>query len=132
MMERAGRVLGKSPNAGHGISEEELARSAWLLAVGKRIAARTGHISLVRARLVVEVEDAIWQRQLFTLRGQILAKLEQAIGRPLVTELEFRIAVPRRAPQREASHSRTADEADEIVNPVLRNLYKASRKRAIA
>jgi Protein of unknown function (DUF721). len=77
MMERAGRVLGKLKLSDHGIGDEELARSAWPLAVGKRIASRTGHVSLVRSRLVVEVEDAIWQRQLFTLRGQILAKMEQ-------------------------------------------------------
>jgi hypothetical protein len=132
MMERAGRVLGKLKLTEHGIGDEELARSAWPLAVGKRIASRTGHVSLVRSRLVVEVEDMIWQRQLFTLRGQILAKIEQTLGRQIVTELEFRIAVPRRAPQREETHARSTDDADEITNPVLRNLYKASRKKATA
>ncbi len=132
-MERAGRVLGKLKLT----TDEHLAQSAWPQAVGKRIACHTGAISLVRTRLVVEVEDAIWQRQLFGLRGQILARLEQVLGRQVVQELEFRIAIPRRAPQREEGPKPvpvpgTADEADGIRDPALRNLYKAARKKAIA
>ena len=37
-MERAGRVLGKLKLAKQGVSDEELARSAWPVAVGKKIA----------------------------------------------------------------------------------------------
>ena len=55
-------------------------------------------IGLVRNRLVVEVEDAVWQRQLWTLRGQILQRMEQVLGRKIVEEIEFRIAVPRMKP----------------------------------
>lgn len=125
-MERVGRVVGKLKVT----TDEQLAQAAWAQAVGKKIAGHTGTVSLVRERLVVEVEDAIWQRQLFTLRGQILARIEQVMGRNIVQELEFRIAIPRRAPQREERIS--ADDADAIKDPVLRNLYKAARKRAIA
>jgi len=125
-MERAGRVVGKLKVT----TEEQLAQAAWAQAVGKKIAGHTGNVSLVRDRLIVEVEDAIWQRQLFTLRRQILARVEQVMGTNLIQELELRIAVPRRGPQREERVS--ADDADAIKDPVLRNLYKASRKRAIA
>ena len=125
-MERVGRVVGKLKVT----TDEQLAQAAWAQAVGKKITGHTGNVSLVRDRLVVEVEDAIWQRQLFTLRGQILARMEQVMGRNIVRELEFRIAIPRRAPQREERIS--ADDADAIRDPVLRNLYKAARKRAIA
>ena len=125
-MERAGRVVGKLKVT----TEEQLAQAAWAQAVGKKIAGHTGNVSLVRDRLIVEVEDAIWQRQLFTLRRQILARVEQVMGTNLIQELELRIAIPRRGPQREERVS--ADDADAIKDPVLRNLYKASRKRAIA
>src|SRR3954465_763582 len=123
-MERAGRVVGKMKVA----TDEQLAQARCPRAVGKKIASHTGNVSLIRNRLVIEVEDAIWQRQLFTLRGQILARLEQVLGRQIVQELEFRIAIPRRAPQREeGTPSRlgtgTADEADAIRNQGLRNLY---------
>jgi hypothetical protein len=132
-MERAGRVIGKSKFSGGMVSDEQLAQSGWAQAVGKRIAARTGAVTLIRSRLVIEVEDAVWQRQLFTLRLQILAKLEKVLGRKIVTELEFRIAIPKRAPQREESLDRVPiDDADSIRDPLLRHLYKAARKRATA
>jgi predicted nucleic acid-binding Zn ribbon protein len=127
-MERAGRVLGKMKQ----LSDEELVVAAWPHAVGKKIAAHTRAAGLVRQRLVIEVEDAIWQRQLFTLRGQILAKVEQVAGRPIATEIEFRISIPRRVPQREELSARLPDEADGIDDFILRSVYKAARKRATA
>ena len=132
-MERAGRVLGNLKLAKHGVSDEEMVLSAWPSAVGKKIALRTHAVGLVRTRLVVEVEDAVWQRQLFTLRQQILGRIEQVLGRNVVEELEFRIATPRRMPAR-AEHvsSASADEADAILDPTFRAAYKAARKRANA
>ena len=132
-MERAGHLLAKIKLTDHGITDEQLARSAWAVAVGERIASRTGAVRLVRSRLVIEVEDATWQRNLFGLRGFILQNLEKALGRPVVTELEFRIGVPRRRPERAASASgNAADEADAIKDPIFRSIYRASRKKANA
>ena len=130
-MERAGRVLGKLKLAKHGVSDEEMARAAWPVAVGEKIANRTNPVGLVRTRLVIEVEDAVWQRQLWTLRDQILNRLEQALGRRAVQELEFKIAPPRMKPVR-AEVRTTGDEADLIRDPVFRSAYKAARKRANA
>src|SRR4051812_40565200 len=98
-MERAGRVLGNLKLGKHGVSDEEMARSAWPAAIGKKIALRSNATGLVRKRLVVEVEDAVWQRQLWTLRQQILVRLEQVLGRRIVEELEFKVAVPRIKPR---------------------------------
>jgi hypothetical protein len=130
-MERAGRVLAKLKTST--LTDEQLACSAWPLAVGKRIANRTTAVALIRNRLVVQVEDSTWQRQLWTLRGQILGSLEKALGTQLVGEVEFRIAVPKRQPARaEAALSPALDEADAIRDPVFRSIYKASRRRANA
>ena len=133
-MERAGRVLGNLTKlATLGVSDEEMIRSAWPSAVGRKIALRTNAVGLVRNRLVVEVEDAVWQRQLFTLRQQIINRLEQVLGRAVVQELEFRIGTPRRGPVRaEHASSVPADEADTILNPTFRAVYKAARKKANA
>ena len=109
-----------------------MARAAWPAAVGKRIANHAVAAGLVRGRLVVEVEDAVWQRQLFTLRAQIVNKVAAVIGPGIVQALEFRVRVPRPMPQREERAARPADDADEIEDPVLRALYKAARKRALA
>ena len=87
-------------------------------------------VGLVRTRLVVEVEDAVWQRQLWTLRAQILQRVEQVLGRKIVEEIEFKIGVPRMKPARAEVPAPSSDEADLIRDPVFRLNYKAARKRA--
>ena len=116
------------------ISAEELACAAWPAAVGKKIAAHTRATRLVRNRLVVEVEDATWQRQLFGLSGFILRNLEKHVGGGLVGDLEFRVVPRRREPQRavESLPGLFADEANGIEDPVLRSIYRAARKKAHA
>jgi hypothetical protein len=133
-MERAGRVLGKLKLTKHGVSDEEIARSAWPVAVGNKIALRTQAMGLIRNRLVIEVEDAVWQRQLWTLRNQILKRMEQVLGRKIVEELEFKVAPPRIKPARAEVriNGASGDEADQIQDPIFRLVYKAARKRANA
>jgi predicted nucleic acid-binding Zn ribbon protein len=138
-MERASKLIQRLRLPGETITGEELACSAWADSVGKKIAEHTRAARMVRTRLIVEVEDRIWQRQLFGLSRQILANLAERIGPGIVDDLEFRImpwqaevvAVARKEPQR-AEHAAPAvtDEAELIADPVLRNLYKASRQRA--
>jgi len=132
-MQRASSLIRQLRLSGEMITAEEMARAAWGEAVGKRIAGHTRAAKLVRTRLVVEVEDATWQRQLFSLSSHILRNLDNALGPGLVDDLEFRI-VPRR---REAAIARASvpglfDDADAIADPVLRDLYKLSRKKAQA
>ncbi len=134
-MERASRLLRSLPLPADSISTEELAARAWPLAVGRKVAAHSRPVRMVRARLVVEVEDRIWQRQLFALTKQILANLEKTLGRGLVEDIEFVVAPRKREPQRAsamAAPALFADEADAIPDPMLRTLYKASRKKALA
>ena len=131
-MERAAKSLAKL-KLGGAISSEGLACAAWPVAVGERIARHAVAKSLVRERLVVEVDDAVWQKQLFHLRHPILEKLRETLG-DLVNDVEFRIAIPRRPPQPAPSlnPSKPLDEADAIGDPVLRILYKQARKKASA
>ena len=131
-MQRAGRVLGNLKLAKQGVSDEEMVRSAWPAAVGRKIAVRTYAVGMVRTRLVIEVEDAVWQRQLWTLRGQILKRFEQVLGRVIVEELEFKVAVPRIKPVRAEASGVSTDEADLILDSTFRSVYKAARKRANA
>ena len=135
-MERAGRVLVNLKLGKHGVSDEEMACSAWPAAIGRKISVRTRAAGLVRKRLVDEVEDAVWQRQLWTLRAQILVRLEEVLGRKIVEELEFKIAVPKMKPTRAevmvSSEQGSGDEADAIRDPIFRSVYKAARKRANA
>jgi len=132
-MERAGKSLAKM-KLGDSVPAEELARAAWTAVIGKRLASHAWAKSLVRGNLIVEVEDGIWQRQLFHLRLQILPRLCEILGNGIVRELEFRVATPRRPPQPALSSraAETADEADGIADPVLRRVYRQARQKASA
>ncbi|MGH9611279.1 MAG: DUF721 domain-containing protein [Bryobacteraceae bacterium] len=132
-MERAARLIKTNKLARQVFSNEDLLRAIWPQAVGKPIASHTAGLKLVRKTLVVEVEDSIWQRQLFPLSGQILSRLRKIAAGDLVERIEFRIGTPRRQVQRaEAPRPISVDEADAIRDPVLQKLYRLSRKKASA
>ena len=133
-MERASKLIRGLGLSGDTITAGELACAAWSSAVGKKIAGRTRAAKLVRERLVVEVDDKIWQRQLFALTPHLLNNMAKLLGNGMVEELEFRVMPRRREPQRAAAAvpALFADEADAISDPVLRSLYKASRAKAQA
>ena len=135
-MERAARLIQKNKRSREILSAEEMARAVWPAAVGKAIAAHTSGVRLVRTTLVVDVEDAIWRRQLHGLTRQILDRIRKITGDDSIQDLEFRMAVPRRQPQRaESPRSDAGDsehEEERIEDPVLRKLYRMSRKKASA
>lgn len=129
-MQRAGRLVtdykSKSGSLAS-LSSEELAIAAWPTAAGKRLAARTGPVRLFGHKLVIEVENATWQRQLIALNAQILSKLQAILGPKIVQKLEFRISLQWREPQR----AETVDSrADGIEDPIFRLLYLNSRARS--
>jgi hypothetical protein len=135
-MERAGRILTGLKSTASSVPAEALACKVWETAVGKKILAHAKAVRLADRTLIVEVEDAVWQRQLSTLKPHIVRKIGELVGRAMVSDVEFRVAVPRRMPDRAErhDHARTPlfDEADGIHDPVLRRLYIISRKRASA
>jgi predicted nucleic acid-binding Zn ribbon protein len=129
-MVRAGRLLNKL-----NLAPEELALSAWEHAVGKKIAARTRAVSVVRGKLIVQVEDALWQRQLATLEYQILANLERLLGGRVIASLDLRPApknaVPRKQPERALARV-AAETADHIDDPGLALIYRKAKHKATA
>ena len=136
-MERASKLIRGLRLPGDTISAEELACAAWPQAVGKKIASHTRAARLVRKRLVVEVEDVIWQRQLFALTSHVLRNLDKSLGPGFIDDLEFRVVPRRREPQRAVAASSSElslfpDEAAGIEDPVMRSIYRASRKKALA
>lgn len=132
-MERIARTLAKM-KFGDAVSEQDLACAAWTAAVGKRLSRHAWPKALVRGNLIVETEDAVWQKQLFHLRFQIMPKLIAILGEGIVRDLEFRIAIPRRPPQPAQSlgNETSLDEADRIQDSVFRIVYKQARKKASA
>jgi hypothetical protein len=132
-MERASKLIQGLRLPGETFNREELARAAWEPAVGKKVASHTRATRMVRTRLIVEVEDKVWQRQLFSLTPHILRNLEKNLGCGVVEDLEFRIVPRRREPQRAEQPVRVPmDEAEGIADPILRGIYRAARKKALA
>ena len=135
-MERASRFMGKLNLPGDSFSAEHLVCAAWTATVGARIAKHARAERLVRTKLIVGVDDSVWQRQLFGMSRMILDKLAANLGTSVVVDdLEFRVAVQKRGPRR-AERSTTAapsaDEADGIEDADLRRLYRTSRKKELA
>jgi len=133
-MERASKLIRGLKLPGGTLSGEELACAVWPQAVGKTIADHTRAARLVRTRLVVEVEDITWQRQLNALSRHMVWNLEKILGQGMVDDLEFRVVPRRRQPQRaaEAVPALFADDATAIADPVMRSIYRAARNKATA
>ena len=133
-MERAALLIKDKRVSRELVTDEEIVRAVWSRAVGETIARHTSRLKLVRHNLVVEVEDAVWQRQLHNLSRQIVARIQKLTGCDAVQEIEFRIGIPRREPQRAEIRqpdllAEAADEADRIQDPVMRRVYRLSRKK---
>ena len=97
-MERASKLIRGLRLSGDVITPDQLCCAAWPRPSAGRSPRTRGPAKLVRTRLVVEVEDRIWQRQLFALTPHILSNLDKTLGRGLVEDLEFRIVPRRREP----------------------------------
>jgi len=134
-MDQASRIIAQWGAVSDLISHEKVACTAWKKAVGKRLAARTTALRLVRDRLVIEVEDEVWRNNLYSLRPQILRNLEQALGPGIVGDISFEIRPRRIEPQRETHFLLTAAETEagaDIKDPGLRRIYRMARKRETA
>ena len=76
-------------------TSEEVAEAAciaaWKYVVGEGISNHAVAMRLESRKLVVIVEDNIWQRQLEQMRGQLLFRLSSVLGQPQVKSIELRI-----------------------------------------
>ena len=65
--------------------------AAWKYIVGEGLSSHAVAMQLQDRKLVVVVEDSIWQRQLEQMRGQLLFRLNSVLGQTLVNSIELRI-----------------------------------------
>lgn len=70
---------------------EAAAFVAWRRVAGEALRGCAVPFRLYRKTLVVAVPDATWQKQLETVSGQLLFRLNSLLGQAVVTYIEFRI-----------------------------------------
>jgi hypothetical protein len=123
-MHRISRLLSKN------LPPDDLATALWPVAVGKRLAARTGPVRLRGTTLLVDVDDSTWASSLQTLSPQILENLRRVAPSLRINALELRLVPQRRPPALAFDSTSSADPADGIADPIFRHLYLASRAEA--
>ncbi len=78
------RAAGDSPEVA-----EAAAIAAWKHAAGDGLKGRAVAVKLENRTLTVLVADAIWQKQLHSMRGQLLFRVNTLLGQPLVGTIDF-------------------------------------------
>jgi hypothetical protein len=68
---------------------EAAAIAAWKHAAGDGLKGHAVPVKLENRTLTVAVADAIWQKQLNLMRGQLLFRVNTILGQPLVSTIEF-------------------------------------------
>jgi len=80
-------VLRASGNAPEVIEAAVIA--AWKHTAGDGLKEHAVPLGLEDRTLRIAVADAIWQRQLHTMRGSMLFRVNTLLGQPLVSSIEF-------------------------------------------
>ena len=68
---------------------EAAAIAAWKHAAGDGLKEHAVPLKLENRTLTIAVADAIWQKQLVSMRGQLLFRVNSILGKPLVGTLDF-------------------------------------------
>jgi predicted nucleic acid-binding Zn ribbon protein len=78
------RASGNAPEVA-----EAAAIAAWKFSAGAGLKEHAVPVSLQDRILKIAVPDAIWQKQLHAMRGQMLFRINSLLGQPLVGSIEF-------------------------------------------
>jgi hypothetical protein len=89
---------------------EALVFAAWRRIAGEALAGHTAPVRLEGSKLTVAVANLMWQRQLKDLGGQMLFKLNSALGTPIVSFIQ--LDIDEAAVVRERGSSVTDDESE--------------------
>ncbi|MDX6304723.1 MAG: hypothetical protein QOI77_1692 [Blastocatellia bacterium] len=87
------RLLPKLLNATGANPEmaEVATKIAWTRAAGDGLRRHAIPFRLFRKTLVVSVADIIWQRQMQSMRSELISRINRLLGREVVDDIEFRI-----------------------------------------
>jgi len=101
---------------------EAAAIAAWKRAAGSGLRNHAAPLRLEGKTLVVAVADAVWQKQLGAMKGQLLFRINAILGQPLVSQIDLRID-PRIAKTRPSPRSETKEQ---VLDKVPLELFSAA------
>ena len=101
---------------------EAAAIAAWKRAAGSGLRNHAAPLRLEGKTLVVAVADAVWQKQLGAMKGQLLFRINAILGQPLVSQIDLRID-PRIANTRPSPRSETKGQ---VLDKVPLELFSAA------
>ena len=101
---------------------EAAAIAAWKRAAGSGLHNHAAPLRLEGKTLVVAVADAVWQKQLGAMKGQLLFRINAILGQPLVSQIDLRID-PRIAKTRPSARSETKEQ---VLDKVPLELFSAA------
>jgi hypothetical protein len=112
----------------------------WPAALGERIGSRALPLRLTRGELLVAVPDAVWRQELSLLAPEIVARLNEKLGAPVVQRLRLVGATTAAPPPRVERRRLRADDAERASGPApiaasgevgaaLRDLWKSRARR---
>ena len=101
---------------------EAAAIAAWKHAAGDGLKEHAVALKLENRTLTVAVADPIWQKQLTSMRGQLLYRVNTILGQPLVNAFEF-VIDPKLA---NASVKPSNQQDDVLDNEVPLELWSAA------
>ena len=78
------RAAGTSPEV-----TEAATLAAWRHAAGAGLKSHAVPLRLSERTLIVAVADAVWQKQLASMSGQLLFRINSILGQPVVSRIEF-------------------------------------------
>jgi hypothetical protein len=131
-MDSASKLLNELPSLERLESIHQKLQRCWKSAVGAKIASHSRVVQLRGRTVEVAVDDTVWKSQLDQLQQQILDRIRSASGIAEIERVSFRVSPPRIKPQVAQAPLFGADEADRIADPLLRRIYKNSRRKAQA
>lgn len=103
---------------------EAAAIAAWKHAAGDGLKGHAVPVKLENRTLTVAVADAIWQKQLHSMRGQLLFRVNTILGQPVVSAIEFVIdpklasAQEQQKPKEEPRHNEVPLELWSAANAI--------------
>ena len=101
---------------------EAAAMAAWKHAAGDGLKEHAVALKLENRTLTIAVADPIWKKQLTSMRGQLLYRVNTILGQPLVSALDFVIDPTRAKPRVE----QTEQQDEPLDNEVPLELWSAA------